>query len=443
MRLLRIIGMGLAGLIGTPFRTALAALGIVIGVGAVVTLTSLGNGIEESVAGTITDLGPNLITVVPGGEAAGDPFGPSAVSTLTLEDTETVAEQPTIEAASSSVSALGLVDGESITLSGVDPDYDEIRNLDISAGRFVEQAGEITLSESTASELLDATPEEVVGQTIEIGAPVSGPGSAEGGLPEGVPEDLPEGVPEDLQDEINSAAGEAGEQSEQGQPASGPTSEYEVVGVAGTDEAEFGPPAAQSSFIITEDALELSGQETVGQILATATESESVGEANDAITAEITEAHGAEDFTVITQEELLSTLTEVTDQLNIFLAGIAGISLLVGGIGVMNIMLVSVAERTREIGIRKALGATDSDVLLQFLFEAILLATLGGAVGVALGVASSEILPRVLADLPPAVFGPGQIALAFGISALIGVVFGSLPAYRSARLAPVEALRRE
>jgi len=109
----------------------------------------------------------------------------------------------------------------------------------------------------------------------------------------------------------------------------------------------------------------------------------------------------------------------------------------------MNMMLVSVAERTREIGVRKALGATDSDVLLQFLFEAVLLTALGGLTGVALGITSSELLPQFLTDLPQAVVGWAQVALAFGVATLVGVVFGSLPAYRSARLAPVEALRRE
>ena len=119
------------------------------------------------------------------------------------------------------------------------------------------------------------------------------------------------------------------------------------------------------------------------------------------------------------------------------------VALLVGGIGVMNIMLVSVAERTREIGVRKALGATNADVLFQFLLEAVLLSLIGGVVGVALGIAGSVILPEVLKDLPPAVVTANEVALAFGVSALIGVLFGVLPAYRSARLQPVEALRRE
>ena len=221
--------------------------------------------------------------------------------------------------------------------------------------------------------------------------------------------------------------------------------EYEVVGVAaGSQQAEIGPAQPATSYISTQDALELSGSETVGQILASATSADSVDEARAGIISEIREAHGGQrDFTVVTQEELLSTLTQTTAQLNIFLAGIAGISLLVGGIGIMNIMLVSVVERTREIGIRKAVGATDADVLWQFLFEAVLLSVLGGAVGVGFGVAASTLMPALLPDLPSAVYGTTQIALAFGVAALIGVLFGSLPAYRSARLAPVEALRRE
>jgi putative ABC transport system permease protein len=217
-----------------------------------------------------------------------------------------------------------------------------------------------------------------------------------------------------------------------------------VVGVAEASDVEFGPPIPESSYIATADALEISGVETVGQIVVQAEGAGTVDRAVDGIGKELREAHdGAKDFSVITQRELLSTFTDITDQLKIFLAGIAGISLLVGGIGVMNIMLVSVAERTREIGVRKALGATNADVLFQFLLEAILLSLIGGVVGVAVGIAGSAILPEVLTDLPPAVVTGNEVALAFGVSALIGVVFGVLPAYRSARLQPVEALRRE
>ena len=473
MRLFRNAAMGCSALAANPFRTALAALGIVIGVASVVTLTSIGNGVSNSVSAQITDLGPNLITVSPGGSSEGGgpeggPLGGAvSTSTLTPQDTETVAELPSVRAASSNVSTGGLVEGQSVQLSGVDPSYENIRTVDLASGRFIEGNGEVVLSASDARDFLDASPEGAIGQTITIGSSVdegAGTGAVDpggsanadqaqpnpGAAPRNLPENLAEGGSrEAAQNGVpqNGAAQSAarGERGSNRGGAADAGEEYEVVGVAaGSQQAGIGPAQPATSYISTQDALELSGSETVGQILASATSADSVDEARAGIISEIREAHGGQrDFTVVTQEELLSTLTQTTAQLNIFLAGIAGISLLVGGIGIMNIMLVSVAERTREIGIRKAVGATDADVLWQFLFEAVLLSVLGGAVGVGFGVAASTLMPALLADLPSAVYGTTQIALAFGVAALIGVLFGSLPAYRSARLAPVEALRRE
>ncbi|QIN77436.1 FtsX-like permease family protein [Rubrobacter marinus] len=417
MKILRIIAMGLRGLLGKPLRTALSALGIVIGVASVVALTSLGNGIRDSVSGQITDLGPNIVTVSPGSESAdgGGAIDAEMVSTLTPQDTRNVAALPSVKAASSNAATGAFVDGKGVQLSGVDPSYDEVRKVELASGRFVEGGGEIVLSHADAEKLFGGKPEGAVGKTLPVG------GSARN-VPEGLP-------PEQAQDSRQER----------------PVREYEVVGVvASQPEGGLVQAASAVSYVTTADALELSGSETVGQILVAATGAGAVGEAKAGIASEIRAAHGGqEDFTVETQEELLSTFSQITDQLNVFLAGIAGISLLVGGIGIMNIMLVSVAERTREIGVRKALGATDGDVLLQFLFEAVLLATLGGLAGVALGVGSSVLLPVLISDLPAAAFATTQIALAFGVSALIGVLFGVVPAYRSARLAPVEALRRE
>lgn len=391
MKTLRIIGMGLSGLLTNGGRTALTMLGIIIGVAAVVMLTSLGNGIQRSVAGQINDLGPNLITISPGSEGGGGPFGSAPASSLTPEDADTVADLSAVEAASPSVSVAARTPNDTVSLTGVDASYGDIRSVELSAGRFVEDSGEIVLSAPAAQSLLDAAPQEAVGETVNLG----------GG-------------------------------------------EYEVVGIAEQEDPGFGPPVPETSYITTGDALGISGQGNVGLIVAQARDADAVDRAVSGIEETLGEAReGADDFSVTTQQELLSAFTEITDQLQIFLVGIAGISLLVGGIGVMNIMLVSVSERTREIGVRKAVGATDLDVLLQFLFEAVLLSLIGGLLGIAAGIAGATFLPEVLPDLPQAVFTGPEIALAFGVAALIGVVFGVLPAYRSARLAPVEALRRE
>jgi putative ABC transport system permease protein len=389
------IGIGLSGLSGNPFRTALTVLGIVIGVSAVILLTALGNGVQDRISGQIGDLGTNLVQVSPGvGEADGGPFGAAAASTLTPEDAKTVAGIPSVAAASPSVSIAAPLEGQSVSLSGVDPSYADISSVELEAGRFVEGRGEIVLSAPAAEDLLGLAPEDrgkAVGKMLAVKG-----------------------------------------------------KEYEVVGVAqATAEGEFGPPMPQSTYVTTADALAISGTETVGQITVQAADAGSVGAAAREIEGALKEAHGgAEDFSVTTQEELLSTFTQISDLMTYLLAGIAGISLLVGGIGVMNIMLVSVAERTREIGLRKALGATDRDVLSQFLSEAVFLALLGGVLGVALGVGAATVLPIISSNLPTAVTW-ASVGLAFGISALIGVVFGVLPAYGSARLAPVEALRRE
>ncbi len=423
MKLLRIIGMGLRGLASKPARTALSALGIVIGVAAVVALTSLGNGVRESVSGQITNLGPNIITVSPGSEE-GDDGGiieAEMASTLTPQDARSVAALPTVKAASSVVAMRASAEGKSVQFMGVDPSYDEVHKVVFASGRFVAGEGEIVLSQADAKRLFGGNPEEAVGKTMAVR-----------GFAFNVPEQVLENV--------------------LGEPARGspdvsqePAERYEVVGVlASQPEGGFVQATADISYMTAWDAMGLSELSAVGQILVSATSADTVDEAKADITAELRSNHGGqEDFTVETQEDLLSTFTQITDQLNIFLAGIAGISLLVGGIGIMNIMLVSVTERTREIGVRKALGATDADILLQFLFEAVLLAAIGGLAGVALGVGAPSLLPLVLPDLPAPVFSAAQVALAFGVSALIGVLFGSLPAYRSARLAPVEALRRE
>src|ERR687893_165400 len=345
-KMLRIAGMGLSGLMVNRGRSALSMLGIVIGVFAVILLTSLGNGVQEAITGKLTGVGSNLLLISPGNpEAQGrGPLAARSASTLTREDVEKVRSLPTVAAASASVPTAAPVGTKTIPMTGVDPSYAQIRSVDLAAGRFVEHFGEVVL---------------------------------------------------------------------------------------------------ETAYMITDDALALSGAENVGQIVAEARSAGSVDRAAKEIGARLKSAHGGtEDFHVETQKDLLSVFTLVTDLLTVLLGGIASISLLVGGIGIMNIMLVSVAERTREIGIRKAIGATDADVLFQFLFESVVLTLIGGLAGIGLGVGVSALLPKIDPIIPTSVTGK-SIVLAFGVSALVGLVFGVLPAYRSARLEPVEALRRE
>ena len=391
-KMLRIAGMGLSGLMVNRGRSALSMLGIVIGVFAVILLTSLGNGVQEAITGKLTGVGSNLLLISPGNsEAQGDgPLAARSASTLTREDVKKVRSLPTVTTASASVPTAALAGTKTIPMTGVDPSYAQIRSVDLAAGRFVGHSGEVVLETAVAKDLLKSDPKDAVGKTLEIR-----------------------------------------------------DKSYEVVGVLEVVEPAFGPPVPETSYMITDDALALSGAGNVGQIVAEARSAGSVDRAAKEIGARLKCAHGGtEDFNIETQKDLLSVFTLVTDLLTVLLGGIASISLLVGGIGIMNIMLVSVAERTREIGVRKAIGATDTEVLLQFLLEALLLTLIGGLAGIGLGVGVSALLPEINPIIPTSVSGT-SIVLAFGVSALVGLVFGVLPAYRSARLEPVEALRRE
>ena len=392
---LQIAGMSLSALFGNWARSVLTTLGVVIGVAAVILIMSLGAGVRQQVTGQLDELGPNLITIAPGSggasESGAEPEDEEgAVSTLTTKDVDAVAGLPSVTAASPSVSVTVPIEGAGYSFTGVDPSYQKINSTKLQTGRFVQDGNELVLTAASAKDLLDSGSKDAVGKTVTV-------------------------------------RGEG----------------YEVVGIS--KEATGGGFAAQpaSSYMITDDALTLSGAQNVSQITALAKNPDAVDATAQDISAEIKGLHaGAEDFSVTTQEQLLSSFTQITDVLTVGLTGIAAISLLVGGIGVMNIMLVSVTERTREIGVRKALGASNGDVLSQFLLEAVLLSVFGGLVGIGIGVGVSALLPTLSANLATAVT-LNSVLIASGASVLIGVVFGVLPAYRSAGLQPVEALRRE
>ena len=399
---LQIAGMSLSALFGNWARSLLTTLGVIIGVAAVILIMSLGAGVQKQITGQLNTLGPNLITVGPGsggvsagggpgggGDGGGPGGGAAAISTLTTKDAAAVGKLPSVSAASPNVSVTLPIKGSGYQFSGVSSSYQKVNSTKLQAGHFVKGDKELVLTKAAAKDLLNSGPKAAIGQTVTLKG-----------------------------------------------------NDYKVVGISKESTGGFAAQPA-SSYMIVDDALALSGTKNVSQITALASNPDKVSATAKDVSAELKAAHGgAADFSVSTQEQLLSSFTQITNVLTIGLTGIAGISLLVGGIGVMNIMLVSVSERTREIGVRKALGASNSNILSQFLIEAVLLSVFGGLVGIGIGVGLSALLPIISSSLATAVTLK-SVLIASGVSVLIGVIFGVLPAYRSARLQPVEALRRE
>lgn len=399
----------LESLSANKMRAALTILGIVIGVGAVIAMLAIGRGAQNSITGSIEGIGSNLLFVVRGNE---NQEGQNA-KPLTLDDAEAmrdVFQAPSVIGVApilnsgADVSAQG--ESTNSDLNGVTPDYEWVRNVTIVEGEFINEAH--ILSRSAVAVLGPAVADSlwghhdgVVGESIRIN-----------GQPFRV----------------------IGVTSEQG--GSGFTNEDNRVMVPLT--------TAQTRLFQRATA------NSVDMIIVQAIDSESVPLASEEISALLRSRHrtglGADDFTVYNQQDFLQTASAITGVLTIFLGGIAAISLLVGGIGIMNIMLVSVIERTREIGLRKALGARKRDILVQFLAESSLLSLAGGVLGIILGWLISVIVGAIAAaaqaDINPSI-GLDSILLATLFSAAVGLLFGVYPANRAASLEPVEALRYE
>ena len=383
-------------------------LGIVIGVGAVIAMLAIGAGAQNTITGSISGIGTNLLFVMRGGgEEVRNP------KPLTLGDADAMRDtfmapsiigvapvlQGTVE-----LTYLGV--SEFVTASGVIPEHEAVRNIELAEGEYITEthllgrAAVVVIGPDVAETFFDRR-EGVIGETLRI-----------------------EGQPFRV---IGVTVAKGGQ---------GPSNE---------DNQIFLPLTTAQTRLMRR-----STRDRVDMILIQALSADAVLQAEQEVANILRQRHrtslGEDDFTIFTQQSFLDIATQITNVFTIFLGGVAGISLLVGGIGIMNIMLVSVTERTREIGLRKAVGARKRDILLQFLTESALLSVMGGLVGIVLGWALSELVGFIAtqsnADINPVV-GIDAVLLATLFSAAVGLFFGWYPAKRASDLEPVEALRYE
>jgi len=413
VNVLETLRTGLEAVISHRLRSSLTVLGIMIGISAVILTVGLGEGAQKQVGSEISALGSNLLTVSPGSttSSSGIRGGFGSASTLTVSDATALASKtvaPDIGAVAPTTSqSESLVAGTTnwtTTVVGTDPSWQTVRGRTMTEGRFIAghdvsaRTDVVVLGSTTAEELFSGR--DPVGQSVTIS-----------------------GVPMTVIGVLNTV-GSSGSSTTSSQD------DQAIVPMTTAATQLFGG----------------TGRNSVSSILIQATTSSTLSAAYQEANAELLSLHAITnssnaDFTIQSQQSLLSTATSVDKTLTVLLGGVAGISLLVGGIGVMNIMLVSVTERIREIGLRKALGATPRAIRRQFLVEASVLGMVGGILGAGLGLLGAVIIPHFISDqiaISP-VATIGAIVVAIGI----GVAFGVYPASRAARLAPIDALRSE
>jgi putative ABC transport system permease protein len=402
MRFTSILRVALRALRRNTMRSILTALGIIIGVGAVITMVSIGNGAKAQVEAQVASLGQNIITVFPGSFSSGgmrSGFGFSL--TLTTDDADAIAaEVEDIVGISPEVRDRNQVLANGLNWNtlvlGESPDYPNIRSWPVAEGAmFSEQdvtgVGKVCVVGRTIVEQLFPG-QDAIGETLRI-------------------RNLP----------------------------------FRIVGILSPKGFNINGQDQDDVVIIpySSHMKRVSRRANISTILIQASEPDKLDKVKQDVEALLTQRRkGREpDFTVRTQEEIAAAATQTSRTMTLLLGAIAGVSLLVGGIGIMNIMLVSVTERTREIGIRLAIGAHGRDVLLQFLIEAILLSSLGGIIGVLLGIGASELVSW--RNGWPVLVSTTSVVVAVGFSAAVGVFFGFYPARKAAQLDPIEALRYE
>jgi putative ABC transport system permease protein len=400
------------GLLSNRLRSALTMLGILIGVSAVILLVGVGNGASVAVQQQIQSLGSNLLTVFPSNArgAGGVQQGFGTGSTLTLDDVKAIADRQSSPDVVTAIPSAGgraqLTFGNqnwNSSLTGTTQDFPSVRNYQLASGQFF-----------TAADVDASSKVAVIGQTV---------------VTKLFNDEDPIGQLIKINRQSFRVIGVLAQKGSSG-------------GFNNQDDVVLVPITSAWNYL-------LGGRgRNVQQIYVQATSAEATSAATAEVTQVLLDRHHISDptqadFQILSQQDVLNSASQTTGVLTLMLGAIAGISLVVGGIGIMNIMLVTVTERTREIGIRKAIGARRRDILMQFLIESMFLAGLGGALGILVGFGLSRILPLAVSSLPTPIISMPSVFLAFGISVGIGLFFGLYPANRAARLRPIEALRYE
>jgi len=405
MRSLSLIRVAADSILANRLRTLLTMLGIIIGVAAVIVMVAVGEGAQSKIRQQIEGLGTNLLVITAGSSSSGGVSGGAGSSNrLQVEDAEKLQREGILLSGVSPMimtftQAIGGTGNWRTTINGVASNYPLIRDWPVADGTFFQE-----------SDVRSMRKVAVIGQTV-----------AENLFPDG------DAVGQRIQ--LRSVP-------------------FEIIGVL-APKGQTAEGRDQDDVIVapyTTVKTRISGRSFIPQIIASTFSPDDIPAATEEIRGVMRESHDLaeweeDDFTVRNQTELADAAQGTTEVMTILLASIAGISLLVGGIGIMNIMLVSVTERTKEIGVRMAVGARRSDVLTQFLVESVVMSLAGGLIGVGLGFAGS----RLVADLTgwSTLIEPATIALALGFSASVGIFFGFYPARKAANLDPIDALRWE
>jgi putative ABC transport system permease protein len=414
MRAVRYLRVALESIVAHKLRAILTMLGIIIGVAAVLTTMGIGRGAAADITERIESQGTNLLTIFPGASSVGGlSGGAGSATTLTMGDVEALQDtslHPALDLVAPEYSDTArLVYSDTNTQNtvvGVTADYAQVRNQEVASGRYLtpadsqEQAHVVVLGSELATDLFGG--ENPVGLSLRIN----------------------------------------------GEP-------FQVVGVLeetggfgrnSPDTQAYVPIQVAQGRLFNADRYR--GEYTVSSIYVQVVNQDQTDEAQSQIETTLRLRHNLRadqdnDFDIFDQASMLETAEDISQTLTVFLGAIGAVSLLVGGIGIMNIMLVSVTERTREIGLRKAIGAHDNDILLQFLVEALVLCFLGGLIGVGLAYGVAALFDRIPALTFNVVIQPDSLTLALGFSLLAGLAFGIYPAMRATQLDPIEALRSE